>query len=240
MASRPNASAQPDPFSDPYDPYHAPTDPIPMSDLSRRQSVDVSQNWHRGVSPDISPPDSPVIGFGASRRFESNPYAPVGGLQSSENIPRTAANSLYSVNTLGTYKTQDEAAQRLVDQRAGEHAQWHVHWITPAIAIVLFVAGVMGAMGHHIFYARLDGKPSVDQLKMVRYGTALAFFVKSTLVGCVVLCYRQRIWRTFRTKAMTMSAIDGLFTATEDPTAFLNWEMVSIGKLATFMAACSW
>ncbi|KAJ4319842.1 hypothetical protein N0V94_003712 [Neodidymelliopsis sp. IMI 364377] len=72
---------------------------------------------------------------------------------------------------------------------------------------------------------------------MVRYGTALAFFVKSMLVSTVIVCYRQRIWHTLRRKAMTINGIDGLFSATEDPTMFfLNWEMVRNGKLATLMA----
>ncbi|KAF2645611.1 hypothetical protein P280DRAFT_495422 [Massarina eburnea CBS 473.64] len=154
--------------------------------------------------------------------------------------PQQPSNSLYTVNSLSQYKTQDEAAQRLVDRRAGELAQWHIHWITPAMALALFVAGAIGSIGHHVFYTHLDGKPADEQLRMVRYGTALAFFVKSTLVGSVVTCYRQRIWRTFRKTAMTMSAIDSLFTATEAPAAFFNWEMIMAGKLATFMALCSW
>ncbi|KAJ4366072.1 hypothetical protein N0V95_000299 [Ascochyta clinopodiicola] len=76
---------------------------------------------------------------------------------------------------------------------------------------------------------------------MVRYGTAMAFFTKSMLVSTVIVCYRQRIWHTLRSKAMTINGIDGLFSATEDPTMFfLNWEMVRNGKLATLMAICSW
>jgi hypothetical protein len=40
---------------------------------------------------------------------------------------------------------------------------------------------------------------------------------------------------------MTINGIDGLFSATEDPTQFfLNWEMIRNGKLATLMAACTW
>ncbi|KAL1798602.1 hypothetical protein ACET3X_002639 [Alternaria dauci] len=55
------------------------------------------------------------------------------------------------------------------------------------------------------------------------------------------MCNRQRIWYTFRRKAMTINGIDGLFSATEDPTQFfLNWEMIRNGKLATLMAACTW
>lgn len=138
------------------------------------------------------------------------------------------------------YKTMDADAQALVDRRAREVAPWHVHWSTPATLAALYLAAVIAAVGHHVFYLKLDGEPAENQLKMMRYGTALAFFVRSTLVGTVVLCYRQRIWHTFRKKAMTLRAIDGLFAATEDPSRFWNWEMMSNGKLATFMAACSW
>ncbi|KAL1597770.1 hypothetical protein SLS60_008257 [Paraconiothyrium brasiliense] len=125
--------------------------------------------------------------------------------------------------------------------QAGEIAEWNVHWITPALMIVLFVAGVGAAVGHHFFYMSLEGKPSTDQLTMVRYGTALAFFVKSALVGSIVMCYRQRIWHTFRTRALTIAGIDGLFSATEDPTQFFyNGEMMINAKIATIMAICSW
>jgi len=138
-------------------------------------------------------------------------------------------------------KVVDADTQALVHKRVGELAQWHIYWTTPAIMASLFVAGVMGAVGHHIFYTHLDGQPATEQLMMVRYGTALAFFTKSMLVSCVIVCYRQRIWHTLRNKAMTINGIDGLFSATEDPTMFfLNWEMVRNGKLATLMAICSW
>ncbi|CAI6275134.1 unnamed protein product [Periconia digitata] len=244
MAYNPNQS--PNPFVDPYDPYDAPRDPIPLVDFPR-QSEDMSnaRSFRPSASPDISPPESPAIGYGASSRgVGREQYAPVGGsglgLDTPEFQPQTAGNSLYSLGSLSQYKTQDADTQRLVDRRAGELAKWHIHWATPALAIVLFVAGVMAALGHHFFYASLDGQPAENQLLMIRYGTALAFFVKSTLVGCVVLCYRQRIWRTFRRKAMTLRAIDGLFAATEDLTSFWNWEMIRMGKLATFMALCSW
>jgi hypothetical protein len=135
----------------------------------------------------------------------------------------------------------DTDTQNLIDARSGEIAQWHIHWTTPAIIAFLFLAGVGAAFGHHFFYKSLDGQQAKEQLKMIRYGTALAFFVKSTLVGTTIVCNRQRIWRTFRQKALTVNAIDGLFSATEDPTQFfLNFEMIKYGKLATFMAACAW
>ena len=149
--------------------------------------------------------------------------------------------SMFTLNSLYQTKTLDADTQALVDKRVGELAQWHVYWTTPAIIAFLFVVGVVGAIGHHLFYTNLNGKPATEQLKMVRYGTAMAFFVKSMLVSTVIVCYRQRIWHTLRRKAMTINGIDGLFSATEDPTMFfLNWEMIRNGKLATLMAICSW
>jgi hypothetical protein len=66
------------------------------------------------------------------------------------------------------------------------------------------VAGVVAAVGHHLYYAHLDGQPAQDQLKKIRYGTVLAFFVKSTLVGTSIMCNRQRIWRIFRRKTIVI------------------------------------
>lgn len=241
--SSPDAS--PDPQAEHYDPFH---DPIELSHLSRPHLDARDSYGSRGRSPSRSPdPDEisrgrlhPESYFGASQ--SGGQYAPLPGNNGSPRPSyRSARDSVYTLNSLYQTKTVDADTQALVDRRAGEIAQWHVHWTTPAIIISLFLAGVAAAVGHHLFYAHLNGHPATEQLKMIRYGTAMAFFVKSTLVGTVIMCNRQRIWRTFRTRAMTINGIDGLFSATEDPTQFfINWEMTRNGKLATFMAACSW
>jgi hypothetical protein len=246
MADRSLLSPPSNPFVDPYDPYDPHDAPVEMSNLRHAIDAQGVRHTRRAESPDVSPPisrsgsptDGPQIprGMGASIQ-----YTPVHPSDRRAPTIQSAAPSLYSLSSLNHYKTMDAATQKLVDRRVGELAEWHIHWITPALIIVMFVAGVLGAMGHHLFYVRLDGEPAEEQLKMVRYGTALAFFVKSTLVGCIIMCYRQRIWHTFRTKPMTIMGIDGLFSATEDPSQFFyNWEMISNGKLATFMAICSW
>ncbi|KAF2451460.1 hypothetical protein P171DRAFT_425961 [Karstenula rhodostoma CBS 690.94] len=230
-ASRP---VSPDPFADRYDAHDAPSDPIAMQSLSA--TAYPSPRLRRSPSPGVSPQWSPEIGLSFPRGGHS--YEPV---RSSLPPTDSRAASLYSTHSLAYYKTKDQETQQLVDRRAGEVAEWEVHWITPALMIALFVAGVAAAVGHHFFYMSLEGKPSTNQLTMVRYGTALAFFVKSALVGSIVMCYRQRIWHTFRTRALTIAGIDGLFSATEDPTQFFyNGEMMINAKIATVMAICSW
>ncbi|KAF1966163.1 hypothetical protein BU23DRAFT_487420 [Bimuria novae-zelandiae CBS 107.79] len=227
-------SVSPDPFASRYDPYDAPSDPIAMQILSA--SAYNSPDLRRANLPGASPQQSPEIGISFPQGDHS--YAPV-----RSSLPPTGsrAQSLYSINSLAYHKTKDHEAQQLVDRRAGEIAEWKIHWITPALMIVLFVAGVGAALGHHFFYMSLEGEPATNQLTMVRYGTALAFFVKSALVGSVVMCYRQRIWHTFRTRALTIAGIDGLFSSTEDPAQFFyNLEMMSNAKIATIMALVSW
>ena len=54
----------------------------------------------------------------------------------------------------------------------------------------------------------------------------MAVFTKATLVGSVVIAYRQRIWSTFRRKTMSMGAIDSLFAIADDPTMFWDGDMV--------------
>lgn len=150
--------------------------------------------------------------------------------------PGSPGSPVESIAPKNTFNSRSGLAGELT----GPVAQWKINWVIPASLLVLYVSGVIAAFGHHLFYASLDGKPAEDQLKMIRYGTALAFFVKSALVGACVLCHRQRIWHTLRKKAMTIKAIDGLFAATEDPLKFGNWEMIRNGKMATMMALCSW
>lgn len=223
---------------EPYDPFR---DPIELDHMSR-PSLDIRDAYGmRGQSTDEGP-----RGLQSDTYYGASPtkgqYAQVqGDTISPRRSLRSTRESTYTVNSLYQSKSADPDTQALVASRAGELAQWHIYWTTPALVILLFLAGFAAAVGHHLFYNSLNGQPALQQLKMVRYGTALAFFVKSTFVGTAVMCIRQRIWYTFRRKAMTIKGIDGLFSATEDPTQFfLNWEMVRNGKLATFMAVCAW
>jgi len=65
-----------------------------------------------------------------------------------------------------------------------------IHWFMPTAMVCLLIAGILGSLGHHFFYASLQGKQADDQLMKVRYGTVLAYFTKASLVGSVVLAYR--------------------------------------------------
>ena len=135
-------SMSPDPFADHrYDPHAVPSDPIPLKNLTPYHSPDL----RRGDSPGISPPQSPPIGLSFSRPTGVNSYTPLHG---SEGQRQSGAASLFSnMSSLSYYKTKDHETQQILDRRAGEIAEWHIHWITPTFMLVLFIAGIGAAMG---------------------------------------------------------------------------------------------
>jgi hypothetical protein len=109
--------------------------------------------------------------------------------------------------------------------------------------IASFLVGILLAFGQHLLYQSLHRKSENDEEKKIRvvlYGRVLAYLSKVAFGGCVILCFRQRIWRTFRERALSIFSIDQLFLATEDPSLFLNWETITKASLVTVMALCIW
>ncbi|KAK7943959.1 uncharacterized protein PG986_013072 [Apiospora aurea] len=107
------------------------------------------------------------------------------------------------------------------------------------IMYFFFSFGLLCAVGHHLFYNSLDGKPAVDQLTMLRYGTALAFAAKAGFLACIITAFRQRIWATVRNKILSVAAIDSLFAATEDVVALFNLEVYKKARIAMLLAVAA-
>lgn len=116
------------------------------------------------------------------------------------------------------------------------HRNWDQAWNMYGF----FIAGILFATGHHLFYYSLNGKEARDQLRMLRYGTALAFLAKACFAATVIFAFRQRAWMTVRHKILTLEAVDSLFAAADDLTALLNWEMWKNAKTAICLAIYIW
>ncbi|KAK7992576.1 hypothetical protein PG988_001370 [Apiospora saccharicola] len=108
------------------------------------------------------------------------------------------------------------------------------------VMYLFFTFGLLCAVGHHLFYKSLNGKPASDQLTMLRYGTVLAFAAKAGFVACIVTAFRQRIWATVRNKILSVAAIDSLFAATEDVTSLWNIEVYKKARIAMLLAVVAW
>jgi hypothetical protein len=151
-------------------------------------------------------------------------------------------DTLYSFGSAVSRRT-DPITERLIAHRATQSAQWHIHWRTPAIMVFAFFLGVVLALSQHFLYSWLHHRHIKDEdrkFRMVLYGRALAYLAKVAFGGCVVLVFRQRIWRTFRERALTVLSVDQLFGGTEDPSMFGNWEVIQTAPIVVMIAAVIW
>ncbi|WAO86361.1 Hypothetical protein NCS54_00363300 [Fusarium falciforme] len=113
-------------------------------------------------------------------------------------------------------------------------------WVATYSMYFFLVVGVCFAIGHHFFYSSLDGEIVDDQLRMLRWGTALAFACKASLTAAVLSAFDQKVWATVRTRFLTVVALDSMFAATENPLDMLNLELLTKAKMAVAMALFGW
>lgn len=105
---------------------------------------------------------------------------------------------------------------------------------------ICFLVGILCAVGHHIFYAWLDGKTVDNQSEMLRYGTILAYAAKAGFSAAVVLAFKQRVWVTVRSRFMSIRALDSMFAAAEDMVSMLDFEFLRGAKAAYALALFAW
>lgn len=83
----------------------------------------------------------------------------------------------------------------------------NIHWSTsdddnqtsiygyhPLAMILLFLGGMLGAIGHHLYNQRLSGRQVVSAAWPQRWGIALAFFIKMMLGAAVQIAFKQMAW----------------------------------------------
>ena len=83
-----------------------------------------------------------------------------------------------------------------------------VHWLSPTIMFLSFLGGFSLILGHHFFYASLDGEDASTQSYSIAgrnlsqqqlnisVGTAFALLVKICLAVAVSTAYAQIFWRS--------------------------------------------
>jgi hypothetical protein len=107
----------------------------------------------------------------------------------------------------------------------------------------MFFLGFAFAVGHHIFYSKLDGRPADDQkhqIQMMRFGGLLSYAAKASLLGAVVFAYRQQIWVTVITNVLRLRTIDSVFAAVDEPLTLFNWEFLKKARVAACLAVLAW
>ncbi|OJD38906.1 formylmethionine deformylase-like protein [Diplodia corticola] len=195
-----------------------------LSPLERIDESDYESAWENFPSHDRH---SPVDFSDANSTFSSD-AATLRTQKSSFDQPKLQPESISDDDVTTAVPTQ---------------AQWGIHWKSPTLMLSLFFFGVGCCIGHHFFYQFLDGKPvesSITQQWAIRIGTGLAFLAKASLAASVGVAFTQRLWVTLRTKALSLRAIDNVFSLAVDPTSFFNGEALTHAKLLCLLAAAMW
>ncbi len=109
--------------------------------------------------------------------------------------------------------------------------------------ITWLVLGVATALGHHFFYVWLDGRlvqSKMEQEWFGRIGTGLAFLTNAFLSATSTIAYTQLLWRTLRSKTVSIGGVDALFSATTNAWNLVNLELWRRGPLLGVVAAILW
>ncbi|KAI1084505.1 hypothetical protein F5B20DRAFT_591462 [Whalleya microplaca] len=100
--------------------------------------------------------------------------------------------------------------------------------------------GFFGALGHHFYYERLHGQEVQDSQWPSRFGIALSFFVKTSLVLSVETAYKQQVWLTVKRRDFKVSTLDTLFSACSNPLNIFDKQLVSGASIASLLAVLLW
>ncbi|KAI2470162.1 hypothetical protein F4781DRAFT_441945 [Annulohypoxylon bovei var. microspora] len=207
------------------------------------------QSYYKGDSfqtlPD--PPSKAPRPKPAPMQFQDVPmdyYSPAGSSQTmfspNDRFQHSRTSSrAYLLNTPSTAAWKSPRTPPPYSTAISPIRKWWRWW--PVWSMYLsFLFGVACAIGHHIFYKTLNGKPADSQITMLRYGTFLSFAAKAGLAAAVVIAFKQRIWITMRSKFLSVAALDSLFAAAEDMSALLNVEVYQRAKVAMILATFIW
>jgi hypothetical protein len=129
-----------------------------------------------------------------------------------------------------------------------------IHWLVPASTVGSLIAGILFAIGHHLFYDSLDGKtPSLvmydlagshipGQALNLAIGTTFAFLVRSCLAFAMSLSYIQLAWYTIKrsSRDYTIPDIDKVTSALGNVLVVLNVFAWAKWPLMLLVALLSW
>ncbi|KAL6918538.1 hypothetical protein FSST1_010033 [Fusarium sambucinum] len=117
------------------------------------------------------------------------------------------------------------------------------HKLTPALMAGSLLLGLLLALGHHFYYLYLDGRIVESQSQQqwfLRAGTGLAFLVRAFLSAAVGIAYTQILWRTLRSKPITIRGVNSLFGVVHNVWDFVTWELWTAAPLLAVIAIISW
>lgn len=105
------------------------------------------------------------------------------------------------------------------------------------------LAGLALAIGHHLFYDYLNDRIVESQNQQewfLRIGTGMAFLVRALLSAAVGIAYTQILWRTLRSRSITLGGINSLFGVSHTAWNFTNSELWTAAPGLAVVAIVAW
>ncbi|KAH9206119.1 hypothetical protein DL95DRAFT_233747, partial [Leptodontidium sp. 2 PMI_412] len=121
---------------------------------------------------------------------------------------------------------------------------WGVKWHQqPAWMIVCAFSGLCLAIGHHVYYSKLDHTPAGNEGRQQwahTFGNIFAVSVATLFAVANRMAYKQYFWTIVRRKSFTLKALDSLFSLTSDLLGFLDTDLWKGSPLAVVLASICW
>lgn len=147
-------------------------------------------------------------------------------------------------------KTPKSPTTRLRDltlnngQLSQKYIDWGVQWEQqPAFIVLCASFGLLLAVGHHMFYLRLNHTLAGTQGRQQfahAFGNMLAISVATLFAFTCRAAYKQYFWTVVRRKSLTIRALDSLYSLTSDMLGLLNLEVWGQAPLAAMLALACW
>lgn len=91
-------------------------------------------------------------------------------------------------------------------------ATWGIHWKKPSFIGLMFLAGFILSLAHHLYYMSLSGERTGDEKKQAwptRIGTGFAFLITSCFKATTTAALGQYIWTVVKRQPLSISIICG-------------------------------
>ncbi|KAM0135251.1 hypothetical protein ACHAO1_005336 [Botrytis cinerea] len=122
-------------------------------------------------------------------------------------------------------------------------ATWGIHWKKPSFIGLMFLAGFILSLAHHLYYMSLSGERTGDEKKQAwptRIGTGFAFLITSCFKATTTAALGQYIWTVVKRQPLSIKNLDRLFALSTDPIALFSIELLKGAKLAILLGAITW
>jgi hypothetical protein len=142
------------------------------------------------------------IAISVAMQHES-PHSNVGGGSPvpTNDFPLQSNDTLHSRSD-GSESTKPTMAHKSSPKRFSKFrgpwkdalSHYYYRYGMPSQMVGLIFLGFFAALGHHLYYQNLHDQAVQDSHWPVRFGTAVAFFVKASFIASVEIAYRQQAW----------------------------------------------